>query len=495
MGLVDLDSLRFENRYARLSPALYASVRPEALRAPRLVAFNADAAALLGLDPAQAARADFGEYFGGARVPAGADPVAMRYAGHQFGVYVPQLGDGRALLYGEVVGAGGQRWDVHVKGSGRTPFSRGGDGRAVLRSTIREYLCSEAMHGLGIPTTRALCIIGSEAPVQRERVETAATLVRLAPSHVRFGSFEMFAHIRRPELVRELAEHVIASHFGDWVGVPDRFARLLREAVVRTARLVAAWQAVGFAHGVMNTDNMSILGLTLDYGPFGFLDAYDPGFVCNHSDEGGRYAFARQPQVAAWNLACLAEAFLDLVGEDDARAALAAFDAAFADAAAERTQAKLGLREWRGDDDEQLAASLLRLMADSAADHTRFWRALGDFAAQTDAGPRDAFLAQHITDVRAFTAWAAAYRTRLRAEGSVDAERRARMQRANPAIVLRNHLAQEAIERAERGDFAEVERLRARLADPFSERTDAASAADAEPPPAHRRHLAVSCSS
>lgn len=495
--MATLESLRFENRYVRLAPAFYARVVPEALPAPRLVAFNPDAARLIDLDAREAGRADFAEHFGGGKLPAGAQPIAMRYAGHQFGVYVPALGDGRALLYGEVVNPSGATWDVHVKGSGRTPFSRGGDGRAVLRSTIREYLCSEAMHGLGIPTTRALCIVGSDAPVQRERIETAAVLTRLAPSHVRFGTFEMFFHVRRPELVHELAEHVIACHFADadWARAPDRFARMLREVVARTARLVAAWQAVGFAHGVMNTDNMSILGLTMDYGPFGFLDAYDPGFVCNHSDDGGRYSFERQPRVALWNLSCLAYALGGLVDEDAARAALDGFEAEFLAAASTHMQAKLGLASWRGEDDAILAAALLRLMRDARVDHTNFWRALCQLSTDSSDGADDAnaaFAAQ-FDDPRAWQSWAGFYRERLRAERSVDGERRARMQRANPAYVLRNHLAQDAIERAERGDFAEIERLRALLAEPFREH--AGHEAYALPPPASRRHLVVSCSS
>jgi uncharacterized protein YdiU (UPF0061 family) len=494
--VASLDSLRFDNRYARLAPPLFARVRPEALPAPRLVAFNPDAATLLGLDASESSRADFAEYFGGARLLPGADPIAMRYAGHQFGVYVPQLGDGRALLLGEVVAPDGSHVDVQLKGSGRTPFSRGGDGRAVLRSTIREYLCSEAMHGLGIPTTRALCIVGSDLPVARERHETAAVLTRLAPSHVRFGSFEMFAHIHKPELVRELAEHVIACHFAgaDWAKRADRHAHLLREVVRRTATTVAAWQAVGFAHGVMNTDNMSILGLTLDYGPFGFLDAYDPQHICNHSDDGGRYSFERQPRVALWNLSCLAYAFIGLVDEADAKAALDAFEGDFLHAASAHMQRKLGLATWRGDDDAVLAAGLLRVMRDARVDHTNFWRALAEFRSDDAPSAADAFAAQlGDADARAFRAWAGHYAARLRAEGSVDAERRLRMRRANPAYVLRNHLAQEAIERAEAGDFAEVERLRALLAAPFEERAGYEDCA--LPPPPARRHLAVSCSS
>src|SRR5687767_3805903 len=240
----------------------------------------------------------------GAKPLPGSEPLAMLYAGHQFGAYVPQLGDGRAILLGEVRNGRGERWDLHLKGCGRTPYSRMGDGRAVLRSTIREYLCGEAMHGLGIPTTRALCIIGTDLRVQRETVEPGALLVRMAPSHVRFGSFEVFYYRGQHEHLRTLADYVIADHYPHLAEEKDKYARFLREVSVRTARLIAQWQAVGWAHGVMNTDNMSVLGITLDYGPYGFMDAYDPGFIPNHSDDYGRYSFHAQPAIAQWNVAC-----------------------------------------------------------------------------------------------------------------------------------------------------------------------------------------------
>ncbi|HEY1403580.1 MAG TPA: YdiU family protein, partial [Pyrinomonadaceae bacterium] len=297
-----LNELPFDNTYARLPAAFYSKVSPTALIDPYLVSFNPAAAAVIDLDPREAERPEFVAYFGGGRTLPGAEPLAMLYAGHQFGSYVPQLGDGRAILLGEVRNARGAKWDLHLKGAGQTPYSRGFDGRAVLRSTIREYLCGEAMHALGIPSSRALCIVGSHEPVRRETVETAATLVRMAESHVRFGTFEVFYYRQQPDRVRELADYVIAHHFPELDGAEDKYRQFLIDVARRTARVIAKWQAVGFAHGVMNTDNMSIIGLTIDYGPFGFLDEYDAGFICNHSDYVGRYAFDQQPNVGLWNL-------------------------------------------------------------------------------------------------------------------------------------------------------------------------------------------------
>ncbi|MDQ2694406.1 MAG: YdiU family protein, partial [Pseudomonadota bacterium] len=295
-----LEQLRFVNRYATLPETFFRRVRPSPEGEPQRVSFNPAAAELLDLDPAEAGRDDFARCFAGWRLPPGAEPIAAVYAGHQFGVYVPQLGDGRAILLGEVENAAGGSWDVQLKGAGPTPYCRGFDGRAVLRSTIREYLCSEAMHGLGIPTTRALCIVGTNAPVHRETVEPGAVLTRLAQSHVRFGTFEYFSHSGRHDDLARLADFVIRHHYPALADQPpaQRYAGLFAEVVTRTAQLLAHWQAMGFAHGVMNTDNMSILGLTLDYGPYGFMDAFDIGFVPNHTDVQGRYAFDRQPHVA-----------------------------------------------------------------------------------------------------------------------------------------------------------------------------------------------------
>src|SRR5215210_2341670 len=324
-----LADLPFDNTYARLPAAFYQRVDPTPVPDPYLVAFSPDAARLIDLDPAAARGPDFVQYFAGNKKLPGSDPVAMKYAGHQFGTYVPQLGDGRAILLGEVRNAAGERWDLHLKGAGKTAFSRFGDGRAVLRSSVREYLACEALHALGVPTTRALCVVGTDLEVYRECVETGALIVRMAPSHVRFGSFEVFAHRGQTDEVRVLADYVIDQHYPHLRDADDKYPAFLREVVARTARLVAKWQAVGFAHGVLNTDNMSILGITLDYGPYGWVEDFDPGFICNHSDEGGRYAFDQQPRIAYWNLAALAQALLSLLSVDDAKAALNPFPDVF----------------------------------------------------------------------------------------------------------------------------------------------------------------------
>ncbi len=485
-----LESLRWDNSYARLPAPFHTRLAPTPLPDPYLVAFNPDGAALIGLDAAEGARPEFVEAFAGNRPLPGTEPLAAIYAGHQFGVFVPQLGDGRAILLGEAVGPHG-RFDVQLKGAGRTPYSRMGDGRAVLRSSIREYLCSEAMHGLGIPTTRALSIVGSDAPVVRETVETAAVVTRLAPSHVRFGSFEVFHYRRQPEQVRTLADYVIRTHYPHLADVQSPYFAWFAEVVERTARLVAQWQAVGFCHGVMNTDNMSILGLTIDYGPYGFLDGFDWGHVCNHSDEGGRYAYNMQPRIAHWNLACLAEALLSLMPQDDAEAALDRYSEAFNDAYADGMRAKLGLAAPR-DEDAQLIGDLLGLLHEARTDYTIFFRALSAF----DSAPavRNDALRDMFIDRAKFDAWAARYRERLASEGSIDAERAERMNAVNPKYVLRNHLAERAIRlAADERDYAEIERLRVLLARPFEEQPGMAGYAALPPDWASR--LEVSCSS
>jgi len=487
-----LEAIRFENTYARLPEVFYRRVKPTPLPAPYLVSFNAEAAALVGLDPAEALRPEFVEYFSGNRLLPASEPLAAIYAGHQFGTYVPQLGDGRAILLGEALDATGEgRWDVQLKGAGRTPFSRMGDGRAVLRSTIREYLCGEALHALGIPTTRALCIVGSPEPVIRETVETAAVLTRLAPTHVRFGTFELFHYRGQRDRVKELADYVIRQHYPHLSEDADKYLGLLREVVRRTARLIAQWQAVGFAHGVMNTDNMSVVGLTLDYGPFGFLDEYDAGFVCNHSDYGGRYAFDQQPGVGLWNLSCFAETLLPLMGRDPAVAALNEYAEIFSDAYAGVMRGKLGLETGRPED-AGLVAGLLKILQANGVDYTRFFRRLCDFETAEREGADDP-LRDMFIDPAAFDAWARDYRARLSAEAGDDAARRGRMLHINPLYVLRNHLAQRAIERAQGGDYAEVDTLLGILQKPFDEQPGREFYA--EPPPEGTRRVVVSCSS
>ncbi|BCO31707.1 UPF0061 protein [Thiohalobacter sp. COW1] len=491
-----LETLEFTNSYARLGPAFHSPVAPTPLSDPHLISFNADLAGQLGLDPAEAGRPGFLAWLNGEHRLPGSEPVAMLYAGHQFGHYVPQLGDGRAIILGEICTDHGERWELQSKGAGPTPYSRNGDGRAVLRSTLREYLCSEAMHALGVPTTRALCMAGSNEEVYRERIERGALLLRAAPSHVRFGSFEVFYYRNQFPQLQLLADYVITHHYPQLQQADNPCLALYQEVVERTARLLAQWQLIGFAHGVMNTDNMSILGLTLDYGPFGFMDTYDPGFVCNHSDHAGRYAFDRQPDIGLWNLSCLGQALLPLLDENaEAAAELATaqferYRDIFTAHYEAGLRAKLGLQT-AGTHDLELAQEFLALLADDGRDHTLSFRRLAMFDSGDNADNRD--LRDQFINREAFDAWSARYRDRLRRENSDDAVRRAAMNRVNPRYILRNYLAQQAIEQAEAGDYSELERLLQILRRPFDEQPE--HAAYAAEPPDWSRSITLSCSS
>ena len=471
-----------------LGGAFGTDLPPQPVAAPHWVARSEALARSLGLADWLGSDEALAVLSGG-RMAQGTQPHASVYSGHQFGVWAGQLGDGRALMLGEIDTPTGPM-EIQLKGSGLTPYSRMGDGRAVLRSSIREFLGSEAMHGLGIPTTRALAVIGSTLPVRRETMETAAVVTRVAPSFLRFGHFEHFAHTASDvAALRQLLSATIARYFPELIGREQPAAALLEEVALRTARLMAQWQAVGFCHGVMNTDNMSLLGLTIDYGPFGFLDAFDPGHICNHTDTQGRYAYARQPGVGFWNLHALAQALLPAVeGPAEAAsecllAALEPYKAEYARSMLAALRAKLGLASAH-DDDQALIDDLLRLMAADKADFTIAFRRL----AGPDSATRDVFV-----DREAFDAWALRYRARLALESSDDNERTARMKRVNPKFVLRNHLAQTAIERAQQGDFSEVQRLLEVLERPFDEQAE--NAADADHPPAWAQQIEVSCSS
>lgn len=484
------ESLTFDNGFARLPEAYYSRVCPTPVPDPYLVCYSPEALVLLDLDEREMTRPELIETLAGNQLLPGMDALAALYAGHQFGHYVPQLGDGRAILLGEVRNAAGEGWEVQLKGAGRTPYSRGGDGRAVLRSSIREFLCSEAMHALGIPTTRALCIVGSDRPVYREDAETAALVTRLAPSFVRFGSFEVFYYRNQVESIKHLADYVIARYYPELAMLADPYPEFLRLVTLRTAELMAQWQAVGFSHGVMNTDNMSILGLTLDYGPFGFLDAFEPGYICNHSDTGGRYAFDQQPDVAAWNLTKLAQALVPLMSVETASGAIGEYPQAFGKAYLERMAAKFGLPP--GGDTSGLIMEALQLLAQNRVDYTLFLRRLCDFDSATGASNtplRDLFL-----DRAGFDAWAARYAAALRQLGSSDAARRQTMRAVNPKYILRNHLAEIAIRRAaDERDYSEVNRLHALLTRPFDEQPE--YEAYAAEPPDWARKIEVSCSS
>jgi len=492
-----LEELAWDNGFGRLPPRFYTKLAPTTIPDPYLVGFSTAAAELIGLDHAQARRPEFVAAFAGNHALAGIDPLAAVYSGHQFGVYVPQLGDGRAILLGAVAGTDGRAWELQLKGAGKTPYSRMGDGRAVLRSSIREFLGSEAMHGLGIPTTRALTVIGADEPVFREAVETAAIVTRMSPSFVRFGSFEFFYWRNEHHELRELADYVIDTFYRACRDEPQPYLALLAEVTRRTARLIAQWQGVGFCHGVMNSDNMSILGLTIDYGPFQFMDGFNAAHICNHSDEHGRYAHNMQPQIGHWNLYCLGQALIPLTGDVEAtQAVLETYKHEFAQAMGELFHAKLGLATSR-DGDEALIERLVVLLDQDRVDWTIFWRALSRLQVEAKSPQDDAALRDLFIDRAAFDGWAAGYRARLRGEASVDGGRAARMNRINPKYVLRNHLAEIAIRKA-RGDdgardFGEVDRLLRLLQRPFDEQPEFDSYAAAPPDWAGNLHL--SCSS
>ncbi len=496
-----LAQLRWDNAFARLPPHFYTRVAPTPLPAPYFVAGSDAAATLIDLDPHALRSPHTIATLVGSAIAPGTDPLAAVYSGHQFGVYVPQLGDGRALLLGGVRAADGGLWELQIKGAGKTPYSRMGDGRAVLRSSIREFLCSEAMAALGIPTTRALAVMGSDTPVFRETTETAAVVTRMAPSFLRFGSFEYFFWRQQHNELRQLTDYVIDTFYPecrDAGGGAEPYLQLLREVARRTARLIAQWQGVGFCHGVMNTDNMSILGLTIDYGPFGFIDGFDSGHICNHSDDQGRYAYGKQPQVAHWNLYCLGQALLPLT--DDVAAtqdALETFKNEYAEAFGEVMQTKLGLATSEAGDDD-LIERLFELLHVNRADWTLFWRRLAHCSVDADQRRSDVAARDLFADRAAFDAWTVDYRARLRRESSIDAERSARMNRSNPKYVLRNYLAEIAIGKArgdggEPRDFAEVERLLRVLSRPFDEQTE--HDRYAQLPPDWAGSLSLSCSS
>lgn len=498
-GQVDF-GLSWRNSFAALGPPLFTELRPRGLPNPYWVGRSEQVATCLGLTPSAMNSKSALLAFTGNRDLAGARPLASVYSGHQFGMWAGQLGDGRACLLGEVALADGTGLEIQLKGSGQTPYSRMGDGRAVLRSSIREFLCSEAMHGLGVPTTRALCVTGSDAPVRRETVETAAVVTRVAPSFLRFGHFEHFSYNNQTDALRRLADYVIERFYpecgqaGPLAGEASgrRYAALLQAVSERTAALLAHWQSVGFCHGVMNTDNMSMLGLTIDYGPFQFLDAFAPAHICNHSDEQGRYAFNRQPNVAYWNLFCLGQALLPLIGEQEfALAALESYKTVFPRELEARMRAKLGFDEATDDvgqqADRELIESLYALLAKDGVDYSIFWRRLGRHV----AGEPAQLVTDMFMDQAGAQAWLQSYAARMGGLPRPDAA--LRMQRVNPKFVLRNHLAQQAIERANAKDFSELARLQALLESPYDEHPGMDAYADF--PPAWASGIEISCSS
>lgn len=484
----------FDNSYARLPEGFFARVEPVPVRAPRLIRLNAPLARELGLDPELLSSPEGVAVLAGREIAEGSEPLAAAYAGHQFGSFVPQLGDGRAVLLGEVVDRNGRRRDIQLKGSGRTPFSRGGDGRAALGPVLREYVVSEAMAAMGVPTTRALAAVATGEQVLREDVLPGAVLTRVAESHIRVGTFQFFAVRRDAEALKRLADHAIVRHDPAAAEAPNPYAALLRGVTERQARLVARWMSLGFIHGVMNTDNMTISGETIDYGPCAFMDAYHPETVFSSIDRFGRYAYANQPGIALWNLARLAECLLPLFDPDgDAAVAIAqdvlgAFERVHAEAHLASFRAKLGLVS-EEDGDRASAEDLLNRMAATGTDFTLFFRRLSNAAGDADEtrALRDLF-----SDPAAFDAWAEIWLARLARDPQTVEQRRAAMKRANPARIPRNHRIEEAIAAAvERDDFAPFHALVDALADPFSD--DPALAAYESPPRTEERVLQTFC--
>ncbi|WP_145544491.1 protein adenylyltransferase SelO [Yersinia massiliensis] len=478
---------QFKNSYAHQLQGFYTPLAPTTLKGARLLYHSEPLARELGLDASWFSGPKAAIWSGDAVLP-GMEPLAQVYSGHQFGMWAGQLGDGRGILLGEQQLSDGRSMDWHLKGAGLTPYSRMGDGRAVLRSVVREFLASEALHHLGIPTTRALTIVTSNHPVYREQSERGAMLLRVAESHVRFGHFEHFYYRQQPEQVKQLADYVIARHWPQWVGQSEVYLLWFTDVVKRTARLMAHWQTVGFAHGVMNTDNMSILGITMDYGPFGFLDDYVPGYICNHSDHQGRYAFDNQPAVALWNLHRLGQALSGLMSVQQLELALEAYEPELMAAYGQQMRAKLGFTE-KNEQDNDLLTELLSLMIKEGRDYTRTFRLLSEVEVNSAQSPlRDDFV-----DRTSFASWYNRYRSRLKQESVEDTQRQLLMKAVNPKYILRNYLAQHAIEHAEIEDIQPLQRLHQALQQPFADQPEFDDLAAL--PPDWGKHLEISCSS
>jgi len=473
----------FDNTYARELDGFYVPWKAAQVAQPRMVKFNRELAEELGLDADALDTEEGARIFAGNETPEGAVPLAQAYAGHQFGGFVPQLGDGRALLLGEVIDRNGQRRDIQLKGSGRTPFSRAGDGRAALGPVLREYLIGEAMHGLGIPTTRALAAVATGEPVFREEgALPGAVLTRVAASHIRVGTFQFFAARDEQSTVRRLADYVIDRHYPELKDHPNPYLGLLERVCDRQAALIASWMHVGFIHGVMNTDNMAISGETIDYGPCAFMDHYDPATVFSSIDTRGRYAYANQPNIAQWNLARLAETLLPLIDVDGKRAiarateVINAFPEEYQRHWLKGMRAKLGLVT-EDEADLNLATGFLSAMESKKVDYTLAFRYLADAALGQEEPIRALF-----ADPSAYDLWSGHWRARLAREAVAPMERAQAMRRANPAFIPRNHRVEEALSAAvEGGDYAPFATLLNILSRPFDDQPEFAAFAQPAP--------------
>ena len=486
--MTTLNQLKFRNSFSQLPEAFYTRQSANPLTNPRLVCISQPAADLIELDTSCTSLNQLCEITSGNDTCPSFAPLAMVYSGHQFGSYNPQLGDGRGLLLGEVQTAQQEKWDLYLKGSGTTPYSRFGDGRAVLRSCIREFLCSEAMHHLGIPTTRALCVTTSDTPVYRETEERGSTLLRLARTHIRFGHFEYFYYTRQHDLLKTLADYTIGQYFPQLVNDSDKYLLLFQEVISKTALMVAHWQAAGFAHGVMNTDNMSILGETFDYGPFGFQDDFDWNYICNHSDYYGRYAFSQQPDISYWNCGRLAQALLPLIADTESlQTIIDQYPQLYSGHYTELMTRKLGLTLVE-DEDPELIKSLLQLLQDEHCDYTLFFRALCTFSP-------DAPLPDYLQTLQQspLLRWLNTYTERLKRNLMDNRTRSQAMKQVNPKFILRNYLAQQTIEQAEQGNYKPIEELLSVLESPYGEHPEYEHFAVA--PPDWGKKLEISCSS
>lgn len=466
--------LHLENSYADLPEKFYAHTAPSPVKAPHLIRLNTTLAHELGLDAAELESEAGLAMFAGNHFPQGTRPIAQAYAGHQFGNFVPQLGDGRALLIGEVIDRDGKRRDIQLKGSGPTRFSRNGDGRAALGPVLREYIVSEAMHALGIPTTRTLAAVTTGEPVYRETRLPGAIMARVAASHIRIGTFQYFAARGDEEALKTLADYAIARHYPHLAGIENPYVGLFDAVVAEQAYLVARWMLVGFIHGVMNTDNVTISGETIDYGPCAFMDAYHPSSVFSSIDHAGRYAYVNQPRITVWNLARLAEAMLPIIGDDDealkqVQAVLATFQSRYETTFHAGLREKIGLFTQR-EGDLALAGELLDAMAKNGADFTLTFR---DLAKEVDLSAGGTRARDHFIDPTAFDAWAERWRARLAQESEHDSARAARMRAANPKYIARNHRVEAVIQAAtEASDFAPFEELLSVLEKPFDEQPE-----------------------
>ena len=463
----DLENLNFTNSFISLSPELYQAKSPDPVTEPYLIDFNPAGAKLIGLDPTESRRQEFVEYFAGNKLLRGSEPLAMAYSGHQFGSYNPRLGDGRGILLGEVTNGDGHKWDIHLKGAGPTRFARGFDGRATLGASIREYLAGEALHGLNIPTTRSLAIIGIRDLIYRQTPELAAVLVRISDSHVRFGSFELFHYTNNPNRVTELADYVIHHHHPDIENEADKHRIFFRRVMQKTALLIAKWQASGFVHGVMNTDNMCITGVTFDYGPYGFIDRFNPGYTPNHSDTNGRYALGRQAETGYWNLSKWGEALCHLIDPEDIMEELTQYQPTYNKIYRELIGQKLGLGILDSEFTE-LTGNLFRLLHSNPVDYTNFFRALSHYPEGNHTGLLHAF-----NNRKDFEDWLNRYSRLIEREGTTFEERKEAMDGVNPKFLLRQYLLQRAIDKAvKEADFSEIERLRVLLENPFRDRPE-----------------------